>query len=73
VGVSHGKCNDTKYESRILRRHIRRRREIEHRRFVDAVKAGLLLRDEFPQHVVQVHSVQVTDWTEALGQDRVLH
>jgi hypothetical protein len=45
----------------------------EHRRFVDAVKAGLLLRDEFPQHLVQVHSIQVTDQTEALGQDRVLH
>jgi hypothetical protein len=40
-----------------------------HRRFVDAVKAGLLLRDQFPQHDVKVHSIQVSDATE----DRVLH
>jgi hypothetical protein len=40
-----------------------------HRRFVDAVRAGLLLRDQFPQHDVKVHSIQVSDATE----DRVLH
>ena len=40
-----------------------------HRRFVDAVRAGLLLRDQFPQHDVKVHSIQVSD---TIG-DRVLH
>ena len=35
-----------------------------HRRFVDAVRAGLLLRDQFPQHDVKVHSIQVSDATE---------
>jgi hypothetical protein len=40
-----------------------------HRRFVDAVRAGLLLRDQFPQHDIKVHSIQVSDATE----DRVLH
>ena len=40
-----------------------------HRRFVDAVRAGLLLRDQFPQHDIKVHSIQVSNATE----DRVLH
>jgi hypothetical protein len=40
-----------------------------HRRFVDAVRAGLLLRDQFPQHDVKVDAIQVSDSTE----DRVLH
>jgi len=40
-----------------------------HRRFVDAVRAGLLLRDQFPQHDVKVHAVQIIDLTG----DRVLH
>lgn len=40
-----------------------------HRRFVDAVRAGLLLRDQFPQHDVKVHSIQVSDAID----DRVLH
>jgi hypothetical protein len=40
-----------------------------HRRFVDAVRAGLLLRDQFPKHDVKVHSIQVSDTIE----DRVLH
>ena len=31
-----------------------------HRRFVDAVKAGLLLRDQFPQHDVKVRAMQPT-------------
>ena len=39
------------------------------RRFIDALRAGLLLRDQFPQRDVKVHSIQVTDATE----DRVLH
>jgi hypothetical protein len=40
-----------------------------HRRFIDALKAGLLLRDQFPQHDVKVDAIQVRDSTE----DRVLH
>ena len=44
-----------------------------HRRFVDAVRAGLQLKDHFPQHDVKVDSIQVTDATEALAQDPVLH
>ena len=31
-----------------------------HRRFVDAVRAGLLLRDQFPQHDVKVRAMQPT-------------
>jgi hypothetical protein len=44
-----------------------------HRRFVDAVRAGLQLKDQFPQHEVKVDSVQVTDGTEGLAQHPVLH
>jgi hypothetical protein len=33
------------------------------------VRAGLLLRDQFPQHDVKVDAIQVSDSTE----DRVLH
>ena len=40
-----------------------------HRRFIDALRAGLLLRDQFPLHDVKVHAIQVSDSTE----DRVLH
>jgi hypothetical protein len=45
----------------------------KHRRFVDAERAGLQLKDHFPQHDVKVDSIQVTDATEALAQDPVLH
>jgi hypothetical protein len=41
----------------------------EHRRFIDALRAGLLLRDQFPQHDVKVDSIPVGDAAE----DRVLH
>ena len=44
-----------------------------HRRFVDAVRAGLQLRDQFPQHDVKVASIQVTDVTQRLAGDPVLH
>ena len=40
-----------------------------HRRFIDALKASLLLRDQFPQYDVKVRSIQVSDATD----DRVLH
>ena len=29
-----------------------------HRRFVDALREGLYLRDQFPQHDVKVHAMQ---------------
>jgi hypothetical protein len=35
-----------------------------HRRFLDALREGLQLRDQFPQHHVKVHSMQ------AGGQER---
>ena len=41
----------------------------EHRRFIDALRAGLLLRDQFPQHEVKVHSIAV----RGAAEDRVLH
>jgi hypothetical protein len=44
-----------------------------HRRFVDAVRVDLQLKDHFPQHDVKVDSIQVTDATEGLAQDPVLH
>ena len=45
-----------------------------HRRFVDAVRAGLQLKDHFPQHDVKVDSIQVTDATGKIClQDPVLH
>jgi hypothetical protein len=31
----------------------------EHRRFLDALRAGLQLRDQFPHHVVKLRSTQV--------------
>ncbi|MGA8649164.1 MAG: hypothetical protein ACLP19_22245 [Xanthobacteraceae bacterium] len=30
----------------------------QHRRFVDALRAGLQLRDQFPQHDIKVRAVQ---------------
>jgi hypothetical protein len=44
-----------------------------HHRFVDAVRVGLQLKDHFPQHDVKVDSIQVTDATQGLAQDPVLH
>jgi hypothetical protein len=29
-----------------------------HRRFIDALRAGLQLRDQFPQHVVKVRAIE---------------
>ena len=40
---------------------------------VDAVRVGLQLKDYFRQHDVKVDSIQVTDATEGLAQDPVLH
>jgi hypothetical protein len=32
----------------------------QHRRFVDALKAGLHLRDQFPQHDVKVRAIHAS-------------
>jgi hypothetical protein len=32
----------------------------QHRRFVDALKAGLHLRDQFPQHDIKVRAMQAS-------------
>jgi hypothetical protein len=37
------------------------RAKSEHRRFVDALIAGLLLRNKFPQHEVKVLETQAAD------------
>ena len=44
-----------------------------HGRFVDALRAGLQLRDQFPQHDVKVHAIQVSDSTEGLAPGPLLH
>jgi len=38
----------------------------EHRRFIDALRAGLQLKDRFPQHDIKVRAVQKTDLAEAV-------
>ena len=40
-----------------------------HRRFMDAVRAGLRLRDEFPQHDIKVRVAQDSE----VIQDSVVH
>ena len=32
----------------------------QHRRFVDALREGLRLRDQFPQHEIKVRALQVS-------------
>ena len=32
----------------------------QHRRFVDALRAGLQLRDQFPQHDIKVRAIQAS-------------
>ena len=32
-----------------------------HRRFIDALRAGLQLRDQFPQHDIKVRAIQIGD------------
>jgi hypothetical protein len=38
----------------------------QHRRFVDALKAGLHLRDQFPQHDIKVRAMQPSGEKTAL-------
>jgi hypothetical protein len=38
----------------------------QHRRFVDALRAGLQLRDEFPQHDIKVRAMQASGERTAL-------
>jgi hypothetical protein len=37
-----------------------------HRRFIDALRAGLQLRDQFPQHDIKVRAMQIEDAAERL-------
>jgi hypothetical protein len=32
-----------------------------HRRFIDALRAGLQLKDQFPQHSIKVRAMQIED------------
>jgi hypothetical protein len=34
--------------------------KLQHRRFVDALRAGLQLRDQFPQHDIKVRAMQAS-------------
>jgi hypothetical protein len=45
----------------------------KHRCFVDAVRAGLQLKDRFPQHDIKVAVGQVRSSTEEARHDIVLH
>ena len=42
-----------------------------HRRFMDAVRAGLQLKNEFPQHDIKVRLAQ--DSSEEVMRDSVVH
>jgi hypothetical protein len=44
-----------------------------HRRFVEAVRAGLQLKDRFPQHDSKVSVVQTRNSIEEVKRDTVLH
>ena len=35
------------------------RTKSKHRRFIDALREGLQLRDQFPQHIVKVRSAEL--------------
>jgi hypothetical protein len=44
-----------------------------HRRFVDAVRAGLQLKDQFPQHDIKVGVAQMGNSIKGVRQETVLH
>ena len=44
-----------------------------HRRFVEAVRAGLQLKDQFPQHDIKVSVVQTRNSTEEVVRETALH
>jgi hypothetical protein len=44
-----------------------------HRRFVDAVRAGLQLKDQFPQHDIKVSVAQTRAATEEIKPHAALH
>jgi hypothetical protein len=44
-----------------------------HRRFIDALRAGLQLKDQFPQRDVKVRAMQMTDALEEAVRQTVLH
>jgi hypothetical protein len=43
-----------------------------HRRFVDAIRAGLQLKDQFPQHDIKVSVAQTTTSTEEINRHTAL-
>ena len=45
----------------------------QHRRFVDAVIAGLLLRYQFPQHDIKVRETQTSARVNEVMQGTVVH
>ena len=45
----------------------------QHRRFVDAVIAGLLLRYQFPQHDIKVRETQTNVDVKEVMQGTVVH
>jgi hypothetical protein len=44
-----------------------------HRRFVEALRAGLQLKDQFPEHDIKVSVVRTGHSTEEIKQGTVLH
>jgi hypothetical protein len=44
-----------------------------HRRFVDAVRAGLQLKDQFPQHDIKVSVAQTRTSTDEIKRRVALH
>jgi hypothetical protein len=44
-----------------------------HRRFIDALRAGLQLKDQFPQRDIKVRAMQTTDALEDAVRQTVLH
>jgi hypothetical protein len=44
-----------------------------HRRFIDALRAGLQLKDQFPQRNIKVRAMQTSDSLDEVVQRAVLH
>jgi hypothetical protein len=44
-----------------------------HRRFIDALRAGLQLKDQFPQRSIKVRAMQLSDSLEDVAHRAVLH
>jgi hypothetical protein len=59
------------HESYVLQ--IDGRVKSSHRRFVDALRAGLLLKDQFPHHAIKVRAVQASSSAAEAMRETVLH